>query len=376
MTAHSPRTIAVVTGTRAEFGLLLPIMRAIAAHPALRLQVIATGTHLLTNPGTLAEVRAVFPDAAVVPMYDPTHTGRSADAAALGRGTTALAEHFAKARPDIVLVLGDRIEALAATLAATVSGIRVAHVHGGDRAEGQTDESIRHAVSKLAHLHFPATPASSHRLVAMGEESRRIHVAGSPAVDGLREIPPMSDSEFALNGSPSVIFLLHPTSDDEDLEHERAGTLIRACRDAGATLLLDPNHDPGRAGILKAIAESELPRIDHLPRTGFIGLLKRAHLLVGNSSAGLIECAALGLRVVNVGSRQNGRETPANVTTIHDWDFIAVQRAIHEQLAQARKYGALQCHHPYGDGHAGSVIADALSRADLTRYPHTKLNTY
>ncbi|MFN9973571.1 MAG: UDP-N-acetylglucosamine 2-epimerase, partial [Phycisphaerae bacterium] len=186
----SPKTpgkkrIAVVTGSRAEFGLLRPVMTAIAAQPTLELAVIAAGSHLLLPANTVHEVKQAFRVGAVVPMQQPGKHTRIDDAEALGRGIARFARTFYKMNVDCVVVLGDRIEAFAAASAAAIGGIRVAHIHGGDRAEGVADESMRHAITKLAHIHFPASAESAQRILGLGEHPSTVHLVGSPAIDGL-----------------------------------------------------------------------------------------------------------------------------------------------------------------------------------------------
>ncbi len=366
------RTIAVVTGTRAEFGLLRSVMRAIQQHRSLDMHVIATGAHLLPPAMTANEIEKEFAIAARIAMQRPGECARDADALALGRGVAGFAEDFAKSRPDFLLVLGDRIEPFAAASAAAVAGIRVAHMHGGDRAEGIADESLRHAISKLAHLHLPATETSANRLIAMGEEPARIHIVGSPAIDDVAATPSLSDAEFAELGSPQIVFLLHPTGDDDALEHARAARPLTMCRNAGRTLALQPNHDSGRMAIVRAIDESKLPQRAHLPRDKFLGLLRRAMVLVGNSSAGLIEGAAIPIWSVNIGPRQGGRERAANVISIENWDYQTIEPAI----ARALREPVGPIDHPFGDGHTGNRVAALLATLPLDSLPLRKRNTY
>ncbi|MHC4129685.1 MAG: UDP-N-acetylglucosamine 2-epimerase [Planctomycetota bacterium] len=378
MTAR--RTVAVVTGSRAEYGLLRPVMQAIRAHDGLELRVVVTGTHLLRPLRTLDEVAADFELDAVIPMQREWSTGRMADAAALGRGVSGFTAWLGNRSGgvDIVAVLGDRIEAFAAAAAAAVGGIRVAHLHGGDRAPGIADEGLRHAITKLAHIHLPATPTSARRISDMGEDPARIHVVGSPAIDGLDEVPPLADEAYEALGRPEIVFLLHPSGDEAAREQAGAECLLDLCGQAGRVLAMHPNHDPGREGILAAITASSAPAREHLPRRDFIGLLRRARVLVGNSSAGLIECAALGVACINVGPRQDGRERPAHVIDA-PWpapgDGGQVEAAIARGLA--RPPGPVD--HPYGDGRdggAGARAARVLAEYDAGRHPLTKRNSY
>lgn len=360
--AAEQRTIAVVTGTRAELGLLLPVMRAIEAHRSLRLRLIATGTHL--SAGTWRDVRdAGFAIDAKVRMQQANATGRAADVAAMGRGVRGLGEAFARLQPDVVLVLGDRIEVLAAATAASVGGFRVAHVHGGDRAEGVADEAMRHAVSKLAHLHFPATVQSRRRLIRMGERRDLVFNVGSPAVDGLRDIEPATDA-------PRVIVMQHPIGEREAREHRWMRGTLGAVRAHGAMVWM-PNHDPGREGIVRAVREAGLEAVTHVPRVRFLALLKGCGAIVGNSSTGLIEAAALRKPCVNVGPRQAGREKPANVIDCA-YGEANVRRAVRAALAM--DLGRMR--HPYGDGRCAERIAERLATLDPSAVPMRKRNAY
>lgn len=393
------RTVAVVTGTRAEFGLLRPVMDAITRHPGLRLRVIAGGAHLLPPARTIREVERAYDIAARVPMQKPGHTGRHADAVALGRGVSGFAHAFATIKPDWVVVLGDRIEALAAASAASVAGIAVCHIHGGDRAEGIADEAMRHAITKLAHLHCAATKTSAARIVRLGEPPARVHVTGSPAIDGLSSIPAMSGAEAAGLGDPRAVILLHPSGLPADQERAWAFKALTCARELvdpvwnpprapmfEHVLILSPNADPGREAITEVWtwAASLGARVEqHLSRERFVGLLRRiaqqGGALLGNSSAGLIEAAAIGVAVVNFGPRQAGREQGRHVLTIPaivERNGPAERRAIANLLRRvARDTGRAK--HPYGDGRAGERIANLLARTD----PHDrgllrKRNTY
>lgn len=370
--SHPPRNITIVTGTRAEFGLLRSVMHAIKAHSALQLRTIVTGTHLLPPATTINEVATEFDVTARIEMQRLGDCAAEIDVRALGRGVSGFAEQFARDRPEFVLVLGDRIEAFAAAATAAVAGIRIAHMHGGDRAEGIADESMRHAISKLAHLHLPATEQSANRLIAMGEEPARVHVVGSPAMDEIAWTPAMGDAEFAELGSPQIVVLLHPTGEADAVERARASRLLERCEKAGRTLVLLPNHDPGRAGIMLAIGESKSPQRAHLARTKFLGLLRRISVLVGNSSAGLIEAAAIPTWCVNIGSRQGGRERAANVIDVADLDDSMIEAAI----ARAMREPIGRVVHPYGDGRTGQRVAELLATIDLDALPLRKRNTY
>jgi UDP-hydrolysing UDP-N-acetyl-D-glucosamine 2-epimerase len=376
------RRIAIVTGTRAEWGILEPVCAAVSARADLSLEVCAGGAHLLASSAaggapTIALVERAGHRTHRFEMQRVGETGRAADAAALGRGVSAFAELLPRLAPDFVLVLGDRIEAFAAASAASVGGVRVAHVHGGDRAEGVADEAMRHAIAKLAHLHFPASAESAARLARMGEESARIHLVGSPAVDGLDAILPASDEAHAAAGAPDFVFLMHPVGRDDADEEREARAILDALAARGRVLALLPNTDPGREGIVRAIeaiASLHPARVRvaaNLARADFTALLRHraVRAIVGNSSAGLIECAALGVRAVNIGARQGGRERADNARDVATGDLAALGREL-DALPSWRPSGG----HPYLAGGASRRIAEALATVDLDRCGLRKRN--
>jgi UDP-hydrolysing UDP-N-acetyl-D-glucosamine 2-epimerase len=278
-----------------------------------------------------------------------------------------------------VVVLGDRIEAFAAASAASIAGIAVCHIHGGDRAEGIADEAMRHAITKLAHLHCAATTLSAERIRQMGERADLVHVTGSPAIDGLRAIRPMGDRDAAKLGDPKVIVLMHPAGLSIEEEWEWPITVATVAlsvtgshfrmRSKGLprTLVLAPNSDPGSEITARCLngtlrGQDGVEFRDHLPRSEFLALLQRLRngrgVLLGNSSAALIEAAALRVAAVNFGPRQSGRERGANIVDV-TWpdlsDFDAIERLLRH---------AISGRHPYGDGRAGPRIAALLAKVD------------
>lgn len=363
--------LAIVTGSRADFGLLEPVIGAARAEPGLDVSVVVAGAHLLDPAQTWRDVdRAGIPIAARVEVQLRPGGTRLDDAEALGRGTAAFARLWSELQPDWALVLGDRVEALAAGATAAVGGIALAHVHGGDRAEGLADESMRHAISKLAHLHLAATAQSADRLVRMGEDAARVLVVGSPALDALAGIAPMDDRQAASLGDPRQVILLHPAGLDPDKEARCARAVAgAAARAAGRhVLVLAPNTDPGREAIDGALAgaatQHAWARAEHLERPRFLALLRRlassGGVLVGNSSAGLIEAAAIRLPVVNVGPRQDGRERAHNCLDV-PLDAPNLEDAIAQAIDHARTMDRAPLTHPFGDGHAGERIARAMA---------------
>tara|TARA_R110000868_G_scaffold119469_2_gene316742 strand:+ start:14409 stop:15713 length:1305 start_codon:yes stop_codon:yes gene_type:complete len=411
------RRVLVVTGTRAEFGLLRPVMKAVLDRGGdvggkitggtpvprgdgggnglearstgdggvgLELLVVAAGAHLVQPAVTFREVKAEFEVADSIPMQTAGRVGRQEDVEALGRGVSRFGRSFSMLDPDWVVVLGDRIEAFAAASAASIGGWALAHIHGGDRAEGVADEAMRHAITKLSNLHLPATEGSAERIVRMGEDPERVFVVGSPAIDGLSVIPALGDGAYGELGSPEVVVLMHPCGRGDDVEAAEMRKVLQAV-EGKRVLVMHPNLDPGRRGILEAIGEfvgggkntggTPVPRVsgsvvvrEHLVRDVFVGLLKRVGLeggaLVGNSSSGLIECSAIGCPSVDVGDRQAGRER-CDGMTVHV-DTAAGADGIAAAIDEIRSRGVVDGGHPYGDGTAGVAIARVLAEVDPT----------
>lgn len=376
---NAKRPVAVVTGSRADFGLLRPVMRAIAERDELELLVFAAGSHLVPPATTLRDVKGEFHVAELIPMQTVGRVGRLADAESVGKGVSLTARAIERHHPEWIVVLGDRIEAFAAAAAAAVAGVGLAHIHGGDRAEGVADESMRHAITKLAHVHFAASRESHDRIVRLGEPEERVYLVGSPAIDELASMEMMSDATWRDLGSPRTLALLHPAGLSESRERAIAATVYDAALAAAPALALMPNLDPGRDAIMSELrareGQGKLRVLEHVPRAAFIGLLKKlasiGGVMIGNSSAGRIEAAAVGLRVIDVGPRQAGREQPSNVTHVAEGELGRLAVLVRENPA------SVPTSHPYGDGHAGERIAEVLAKLDPTREGFTrKRNSY
>lgn len=360
------KKIMVVTGTRAEFGLLRPVMYAVHAQENCELRVVVAGSHLVQPAVTFREVKAEFGIADTIPMQTAGQVGRLADVESLGKGIIRFGRSLEMNDPDCVVVLGDRIEAFAAASAASIGGYPLAHIHGGDRAEGVADEAMRHAMTKMANIHFPATQTSAERIIKMGEEPANVHVVGSSSIDGLDEISPMGEAAFAEFGSPEVVVLMHPIGRDDADEQAGMELILKAFGDK-KVLVLHPNFDPGRRGIIAAIdsAPIDVQVVPQLVRTQFIGLLKRigagGGALVGNSSAGLIECSAIGCPSVDIGDRQNGRER-CDGWTAHAEESVESIRSAFDTITNTDH---VRSSHPYGDGHAGERIAAIIAEINF-----------
>jgi GDP/UDP-N,N'-diacetylbacillosamine 2-epimerase (hydrolysing) len=368
------RTICFVTGTRAEFGLMESTLRAI--QKKCQLQIVVTGMHLSARHGkSVNAIRAAGRKIdAIVPWKDSNQTGALAEST--GAAIAGLARAFAKLKPDIVLVVGDRVEAFAAASAAHLSGIIVAHVHGGDRALGQVDDSLRHAITKLAHIHFPATRQSAERIKKLGEQNWRIHRVGSPGIDGIvetaRNIPRWP-------GEPFALIVLHPAGANDCQEFSRAQIVYRAAHVIFPKLIvIYPNNDPGSQGILRCwqshAADEKSIFFPNVPRNVFLALLRDAAMLIGNSSSGIIEAASFGTPILDIGPRQQGREHGPNVIHV-DYLAKAIQSAIKKVWHNGKRHRFPRSN-VYGQGQTAERIAAKLASIPMNDQLHRKLIAY
>ena len=369
------RRICFVTGSRAEYGLMRSTLRAISKHPRLQLQIIATGMHLDPLHGRPLSVfigEASKPD--VVVPWPPSQTP-SLTAVSTGHVTAALAEAFANLKSEVVLVVGDRVEAFAAASAAHISQIPLAHIHGGDRALGQIDDALRHAITKLSHIHFPATRASAHRIAQLGEDRFRIHRVGSPALDGIDRIAKVA-MPFGNKSPHSALIVLHPVSPDIQSEARLAKAILTAAKKIfDMVIAIYPNNDPGSKGIIR-VWESDplLLSFRDLSRPHFLEILSNTSVLVGNSSSGIIEAASFGTPVINIGDRQKGRERNANVIDVPA-NPAAIRRALKKVWNNGRPI-RFPRKNIYGSGRTSEKIAHILATIPLDDRLRRKLIAY
>jgi GDP/UDP-N,N'-diacetylbacillosamine 2-epimerase (hydrolysing) len=379
------RRICVWNGKRGGFGALAPTMRAIADHPNLELRLVVTDQHLYERFGkTMSEVAASFPIDAAIDM-EQAGDGNEDRARAVGRCMVKAVDVLAEIRPDFLLVIGDRGEVFAACIAAHNMRIAIAHVQGGD-VSGSLDEPVRHAITKLAHVHFPSTEASARRIVAMGEEPWRVHVVGDTHIDQLflDAVTPAADIALKYDVSPDQPFVLVLQHSDSTEPENAAGQMaetVAAIRASGVrALLVYPCSDQGFEGIISEIERARnAPGITvhrNIPAPDFLGLQRMAACLVGNSSAGLIEAPYFRLPAVNVGDRQRGRERTGNVIDVgyrRDEILGAIDRALNDS-AFRHTLGTLVP--PFGDGTAYLRITEVLAATPVDTRLLTKRMTY
>jgi UDP-N-acetylglucosamine 2-epimerase (non-hydrolysing)/GDP/UDP-N,N'-diacetylbacillosamine 2-epimerase (hydrolysing) len=363
------RRVCVVTGGRADYGLLRWVMTEIDADPTLALQVVVTGMHLSPEFGlSYREVEADgFVITARVEMLlssdTPVGVGKS-----IGLGVIGFAEALAALRPDVLLVLGDRFEILAAVQAALVARIPVAHIAGGDTTEGAFDESIRHAITKMAHLHFVTNEMSARRVRQLGENPAHVFTVGSPGIDGIRRLSLLDRRalEAALGyrfQRSNLLVTFHPVTLDARSSESQVRRLLAALDrlgdDVGVVFTL-PNADPdGRA--VAALIEDYVARRPHarafasLGQERYLSLMAQTDAVVGNSSSGLYEAPTIGTPTVNIGDRQRGRLQASSVVNCEP-EENAIVSAIGKALALDTK-GVVN---PYGDGYSAARIRDGL----------------
>jgi GDP/UDP-N,N'-diacetylbacillosamine 2-epimerase (hydrolysing) len=375
------RRVLYVTGTRADFGLFRRTLEKAASSHVLDLSLCVTGMHLSPQYGyTIREVEASnLKIAGTVPVDVSFATG-PAMARAIGTQVLGMTELFERVQPHMVVVLGDRGEMLSAVIAAVHLNIVVVHIHGGERS-GTVDDSVRHAISKMAHFHLTATEGAGSFLRCIGEPADRIFVTGAPGLDGLLEDASIERETLfrKLGLDPhhrTALVVFHPVVQQESQAGEQAAAIAKAVNNASLQALwLSPNSDAGgdrirlqlkRLGLGSSIVTPSLSKppgfvfADNLNRAEYVSLLATVEVMVGNSSSGIIEAPTFGTPVVNIGDRQHGRERSRNIIDTaadHESILAAIQRA----LVVGKQVGTNQ----WGDGGAGARIVKLLESLPL-----------
>lgn len=373
------RKVAVVTGTRAEYGLLYGTIKGIHENPDMELQLIVTGTHLSEKFGmTINRIKEDgFPIAAQVDL-ELASDSQAAVAESMGKGMIGFSAAYEKLRPDIVVVLGDRSEIFAAVAAAIPFGIIVAHIHGGELTEGAIDEQFRHAITKMSHIHFPVAQEYAQRIISMGEDPDCVYNFGSPAVDNIKNMKLMNREKLAAE-------LELPTGSDWGMVTYHPVTAIKGKTDKESAALLDalsefdkifwvitmPNADTENEMIISRVTDFAEKRSNarlfaSLGQLRYLSLMKHALLMAGNSSSGIIESASFQLPVVNIGSRQKGRIRSRNVIDVLDATKGQIVDSITEALSDGFRESLNGLENRFGDGNAAGRIIDVLKNVELT----------
>lgn len=372
------RTIDLITVARSDFGIYQSLLRVLLAEPELKLRVLVSGAHLSRQHGyTVSEIEAAgVPIAARVEALTGSDTPQGISQS-IAHGVLGFTEVFAKAKPDLLIVLGDRFDMFAAALAAVPFNIPIAHLHGGEVTAGAIDEGLRHALTKLSHLHFVATEEYARRVRQLGEEPWRIHTVGAPGLDGLEKMRLLSRGEleerFKLDLTEAPLLVtFHPVTRQYEQAAAQTRELRAALEESGLPVVFTaPNADTFGRTIRSEIEEfvAAHPRaqlVESFGQPGYFSMLAQARAMVGNSSSGIIEAASFQLPVVDLGERQSGRAHGRNV--LHAPSRRAeILAAVRQAIAPGFRAGLRDLANPYRTGHgdAAPAIVEILKTVPL-----------
>ncbi len=381
------RKIAVFTCSRAEYGILKPVMNAVKHHPQFELLTIAGGMHLSKNFGsTVKEIcRDGFKISAKIKVPPPGNSNTEM-ASYLGKVIVNSTKILEELNPDSILILGDRVDILGVALAGSYMNILLAHIHGGDVSNAGLDEPARHSISKFAHIHFAATEKSAKRLIKMGEEPSRVHVTGAPGLDTILNAKYSSSENLAEKYGidltiPLILLIQHSvTTQAEEAGRQIEETLKAVKVFKYQTVIIYPNSDAGGSRIIRSIKKYEkypyIRAFKSLPHEDYLGLMRTASVMVGNSSGGIIESSAFRLPVVNIGIRQTGRERSSNIIDVeHKKESIVkgIKMALHDEEFRRKLQ---KCRNSYGEGKASGRIVKILSKIKIDKKFLQKRITY
>jgi UDP-hydrolysing UDP-N-acetyl-D-glucosamine 2-epimerase len=374
------KKVCVVVGSRANYSSIKSAMRAIQEHPELQLQLIVGASALLDRYGTvldLIERDGFHVDERVFMLIEGETPGTMAKST--GLGLMELPTAFERLQPDVVITVGDRFETMATALAATYMNIPLAHTMGGE-VSGNIDESIRHAVTKFAHVHFPASTGAAERIRRLGEDPAAVHMVGCPRMDLVADVlqndqDGLSDLfDVGVGGTfdldkPFVLVSQHPVTTEYGDGEEQIAATLRAVQEVGLpAVVLWPNADAGSEHIARGIRkfrehedDAKLHFFKNLPTNDYIKLMNKTAVLVGNSSSAIREGSFIGTPAVNIGSRQVGRDRGANVIDV-GYDSAEIAEAMRRQI----EHGAYDHEPIYGAGDAGRKIAEVLATEKLS----------
>lgn len=368
--------VAVLTGTRAEYGLLYWTINAIAEDPELELQLIVTGSHLSPEYGfTVKEI-----ESSGIPVTEKVDMLLSSDseqgiAKSMGVLMISLAQSLERLKPDVLLLLGDRYEILAAASTAVAMNIPIAHLCGGESTEGAIDEQIRHAVTKLAHIHFAQTEHYRQRIIKMGEEKWRVHNVGILGSESIMRLPLLSKEELENQleiklDRLNFVVTYHPVTLEKASLGEQIDNLLTALSEFDADIIFTyPNADSGGRLIIDKIkkfkaSHSNVHIYFSLGQLKYLSLLKYTDVMIGNSSSGILEAPFFNLPVVNIGNRQKGRFRSANIKDV-SYEAEDIVLGIRKALSKDFKKSLINKDKTYEDGQCSSCIVKVLEETLL-----------
>ena len=372
------KRICVVTGTRAEYGLLRTFMQEITQHEALDLSLVVTGSHLANSTGaTIDEVNQdAFPVVAKIPILSDAH-GELDVAKATGKAISNLAASFQQIQPDLIVLLGDRFETFAAAVAATLIRIPIAHFHGGETTEGAFDESFRHAITKMSHFHFTATERYRKRVIQLGEHPDSVFHIGALGIDAIENCNYLSRGELEKEleiqwQTQNLLVTFHPVTLEKTSAEKQISNLLKALEQLPNLGLIftmpnaDPESEPIRQKIIDfcRVHSHRAWCFDSLGQQKYFSALNVVDAVVGNSSSGLIEAPSFGIPTVNIGNRQKGRDCGTSV--IHcEAEFDSIVDAIRKALDEEMRQQAANTKNIYGEPGAAKKSVEILRKASL-----------
>jgi len=362
--------ISVITTSRADYGIYASLLTALKADPNITLSLIVGGSHLSDDYGMTVNVieKDGYRIAARVPCI-PDGDSDMAIAVTMGEAQIGFSKALAAARPDMIIVLGDRYEMHSAVLAALPLRIPVAHIHGGEETEGAFDNSLRHSMTKLSHLHLCSTELAGNRIKAMGENPNHVHIVGAPALDTIINGGHMNRTtwgdRFDVPAGEFALLTYHPVTLSPEHTIQDFNTVWEAVKDCGKTIVISlSNADTSGKSLnahLSKIAQSHdnVRLVNNMGAHGYYSAMHHANFMVGNSSSGIIEAASFGLPVINIGDRQKGRETSNNViqTALQTDD---IRKAVTKALSPEFRKICMQNENIYGQGDAAKKILTAI----------------
>jgi GDP/UDP-N,N'-diacetylbacillosamine 2-epimerase (hydrolysing) len=367
------KKICIITGSRAEYGLLYPLLKAIYERDNFSLQIVATGMHLSPEFGlTYQEIeKDGFKINEKVEMLLSSDTD-SGISKSIGLGMIGFSDTFNRLKPDLVIVLGDRFETFAAATAAYLAKIPIAHLHGGEVTEGATDEGLRHAITKMSYWHFTSTEVYRNRVIQLGENPERVFNVGAIGIDNIQKIKLYSKEwltdnlRFDLN-SPFIIITYHPVTLENNSAEEQFSELLKALSQFSQLKLIftKPNADSNGRVIIKLIDDFVKENTEQsagfvsLGQKRYLSLMQYAQAVVGNSSSGIIETPSFGIPTVNIGDRQKGRERVESVINAHS-DQQSITNAIRKAILPSFQTFCRSVQNVYGDGRTTERIMDIL----------------
>lgn len=372
------RKVGVVTSSRADYGIYRPILERIKQSSHLELLLFVTGMHLSNEYGNTVEI-IEWDGFDIAARVDILLSDTPGDAArSMGKGTMGFAQVFEENRPDILLVLGDRLEMHAAAVAAIPFQIPIAHIHGGELTFGAFDEYFRHSLTKLSDFHFAATQTYANRIKQMGEAEDRVFVVGAPSLDYVVNLKGYSLKELEENygidlSRPALLVTFHPVTMEPEKTREYVENLLKALEEFSqySIIFTQPNADPNNRLIAQAIksflsGHSNAFMVNNFGQKGYFSMMKAAKAMVGNSSSGIIEAASFQLPVVNIGARQMGRVRAKNVVDV-GCSVDQISEGISMALSDDFNDTLQGLVNPYGNGGAGEKIVSILERLNVEK---------